>query len=200
MSTPPKIILPDYARNPCLEISLHPRRHNYSPDNIYLSRNADLAFPLEIEIGITPAGEIIETRWQWNPRNDNGYWHFSRYSQEACLGNDGYPWSKEHPLPPRHPRPTEMQLETLWRLWLGEITAWGITGSLGRPVASWAFNGYTPEELSQRFSGGKQVFLNNDDIDHRAEEAEEIRVALCEASLELACESGRMAGAQAADI
>lgn len=54
--------------------------------------------------------------------------------------------------------PTEAQLRTLARWWLGIDVPFGLTG-LGGPVCSWAFRGTDPQELSKKFGDGRKVYL-----------------------------------------
>jgi hypothetical protein len=97
---------------------------------------------------------------------------------------------------------TEAQRRTVARWWLNlDSKPYGM--SLGASVCKWAFEGLSPEAVSQRYGDGKKVYLTApcDDKQNLLTGPREVEIGHpSEALLELAVEDGRLAGAAPADI
>lgn len=121
----------------------HVRREGACED-ICLSRVLAIDCPLVIKILIRTNGEISLWNTLWNLTHDNTYWHFAAGSDDDA----------------KRRRPTEGQLATLERIFLGlaELPG-GIGGALGHPVASWAFEGQTPASIAAKH-GVKAPIMN----------------------------------------
>lgn len=152
---------------PPVEISLEIRHHfEREPGcvDIGLTRAVSVSLPFEVTVLIRTDGTLVECSIE-HCSHRNTYWHFALGSDEACRGRKKWRVGSEGKAiedgreQPRIPSPTSAQLETLWRLWSGELRPFGLRGSLGGPVGGWAFGGETVDELSARYSGGKPVYL-----------------------------------------
>jgi hypothetical protein len=92
--------------------------------------------PLVVTILIRSTGATVlwDTEWR-DPRTANTYWHFGAEAERDATRR----------------RPTDGQLATLERIFLGLADLpGGLKGALGRPVASWAFEGQTPDQIAAK--------------------------------------------------
>jgi hypothetical protein len=102
--------------------------------DICLSRVVATDCPLEVTILIRTNGEITLWDTSWS-RSTNTYWHFKAGSDADATNR----------------RPTPEQQTTLERMFLGLADLPGsLDGTLGQPVAAWAFAGSSPGEIAKR--------------------------------------------------
>lgn len=102
--------------------------------DICLTRALAIDCPLTVSILIRTTGEIVLWNTAWG-NSSNTYWHFGGGSDEDA----------------RKRRPTAGQLATLERMFLrlADMPG-GIDAALGRPVATWAFEGQTADSIAAK--------------------------------------------------
>ena len=115
-----------------------------SCEDVCLSWQVDLNTGLRAEISI---------------RTDGSIWYAGATpTGHTVYGNTYLHFAREDS--PRKKPPTEGQRRTLAELWLGvaELQYFG-RAALGRPVCEWAFAGFSPAALSDKYGTGAPVFL-----------------------------------------
>ena len=109
-------------------------------EDICLTREVSPHCPLTVVILIRTNGDIALWSTQWSgsgSENANTYWHFLKRPNNEFAETTR--------------RPSEGQLATLGRMWLGlaELPG-GLSGALSHPVSAWAFAGQTPDLIAAK--------------------------------------------------